>query len=230
MSKYTETVLDNVLSVWKNPHTAKKSALHLTSNRDSQRTAIPRTPYAERRCVYTFRCSPRAFSEDYVAHSTIGARCTLKTSSGYTFKSSCYSERKYSHYTRKSALPVHLRNSRCAEFFLVQVHSNSLYRLWFGTKSSHLSINMSMCTKIVFKNVFSGSKNPQVQSKPCYKLWFATISSSGHKRVEGYRNTPKNMLSRSRKLPGTLKFALQAMTCDEIVSWASTCRGTLRQS
>ena len=110
------------------------------------------------------------------------------------------------------------------------VHSYSLYRLWFGTKSSHLGINVSMCTKIVSKNVLSESKNPQVQSKPSYKLWFATKSSPGHNLVEGYRNTPKNVLRKSKKLPGTVKFALQAMICDEIVSWASTCRGTLKQS
>ena len=109
-------------------------------------------------------------------------------------------------------------------------HSNSLYRLWFRTKSSHLGISVSMCTKIVSKNVLSGSKNPQVQSKPSYKLWFATKSSPVHKRIEGHRNTPKNVLRRSKKFPGTVKFTLQAMICDKIVSWASTCRGTLKPS
>ena len=93
-----------------------------------------------------------------------------------------------------------------------------------------LGISVSICTKIVFKNVLTGSKNLQVQSKPTYKLWFATKSSPDHKRVEGYRNTPKNVLRRSEKLPGTGKFVLQAMICDEIVSWVSTCRGILKQS
>ena len=91
-------------------------------------------------------------------------------------------------------------------------------------------INVSICTKIVPRNALSQSKSTQVQSKPSYKLWFATKSSPGHKRLERYRNTPKNVLRRSKKLPGTVKFALQAMICDEIVSWASTWRGTLKQS
>ena len=93
-----------------------------------------------------------------------------------------------------------------------------------------LGISVSICTKIVSKNVLTGSENLQVQTKPTYKLWFATKSSPDHKRVEGYRNTPKNVLRRSEKLPRTGKFVLQAMICDEIVSWVSTCRGILKQS
>ena len=73
---------------------------------------------------------------------------------------------------------------------------------------------MSKYTQTVLENVLSVSKKPQVQSKPSYKLWFASKSSPGHKRVEGHRNTPKNVLRRSEKLPGTVKFALQAMICD----------------
>ena len=38
------------------------------------------------------------------------------------------------------------------------------------------------------------------------------------------------MLRRPIKHPGTVKFALQAIICDDIVSWASTWRGTLKQS
>ena len=85
----------------------------------------------------------------------------------------------------------------------------------YDLRRNHLlGINVSMCTEIVSKNVLSGSQNPQVQSKPSYKLSFATKSSPGHKRVKRYRNTPKNVLRRSKKLPGTIKFALQAMICD----------------
>ena len=98
------------------------------------------------------------------------------------------------------------------------VHSNSLYRLRFATKSSHLSINVSMSTKKVSKNVQRGSRKSQVQSKPSYKLWFATKSSPEHKRVEGQRNTPKTVLRSSKNLPGSLKFALQTMVWDHIVS------------
>ena len=169
-------------------------------------------------------------------------RDTLKQSS-----KTCSAGRKTPRYSQNRAKNYGLRQnrllgisvSRYTETLLknvlsrskkLPVHSNSLYRLWFGTKSSHLNINVSMCTKIVSENVLSGSKNPEVQSKRSYKLWFATKSSAGHKRVEGHRNTPKNVLWRSKKLPGTVKFGIQAMICDEIVSWASTCRDTLKPS
>ena len=101
----------------------------------------------------------------------------------------------------------------------------------YDLRQNHLlGFNVSRYTETVLGNVLRRSKNPQVQSKPRYKLWFATKSSPGHKRVDGYRNTPKNVLRRSIKLPGTVTFVLQAMICDEIVSWASSCRSTLKRS
>ena len=76
-----------------------------------------------------------------------------------------------------------------------QVKKASMYTQICATgydwrRNRHLSIKVSMCIKIVPKDVLSGSKNPQVQSKPSYKT----------------------------------------MVCDEIVSWASACRGTPKQS
>ena len=44
------------------------------------------------------------------------------------------------------------------------------------------------------KNVFSGSKSPQVHSKTSCILWFAIKLSSGHQRVEAHRNSPRNDL------------------------------------
>ena len=40
----------------------------------------------------------------------------------------------------------------------------------------------------------------------------------------------KNLLRRSKKLPGTLTFAQQTMICDKIFSWGSAFRGTPKQS
>ena len=44
------------------------------------------------------------------------------------------------------------------------VHSNSLYMLWFGTKSSHLGISVSRDTEILLKACSEGQKSSQVQS------------------------------------------------------------------
>ena len=41
---------------------------------------------------------------------------------------------------------------------------------------------------------------------------------------------PKNVLRQSKKNPGTVKTEQQTMIQDEIVSWASMCRRTLKQS
>ena len=55
-------------------------------------------------------------------------------------------------------------------------------------------------------------------------ICFATKSSPRHNRVDGHRNNPTNVLRRYSQS------VLQAMICDEIVSWVSTCRGTLKES
>ena len=93
-----------------------------------------------------------------------------------------------------------------------------------------LGIKVSRYTETVLKNVLRVSKNPQVQSKPSYKLWFATKSFPGHQRVEVHGNSPRKRTQRVEKPPGTVKFVLQAMICDDIVSWVSRCRSTLKQS
>ena len=54
-------------------------------------------------------------------------------------------------------------------------------------------------------------------------------SSRGHQYVEAHQKVPKNVLSRS-KTPSTVKSELQTMMSDQILSGASTCRGTPKQS
>ena len=90
--------------------------------------------------------------------------------------------------------------------------------------SCRLGIRVSPNTERVLKNVLGGSKNPQVQSKPCFKLWLATKSSPGHERVEVHRYSSQNVISGTKTLPGTQKFA------KEVIAWASACRCPLKSS
>ena len=79
---------------------------------------------------------------------------------------------------------VHWNSPRkLAQWVETQVKSKPRYKLWLATKSL-AGHHVSMCIKIIPKNVLSESKNPQVQSKPSYKPWFATKSSRGYQRVE----------------------------------------------
>ena len=89
---------------------------------------------------------------------------------------------------------------------------------------------MSRHTEIVPKKVLSGSENPQVQSKPSYKLWFPSKSPPRHQRAEAHRNNPQKLTQWVEKPTATVKTEQQTMILYEIVSWASTCRGTPKQS
>ena len=89
---------------------------------------------------------------------------------------------------------------------------------------------MSRYTELVLKNVLRRTKKLLGTPNSRYKLWFATKSSTGHQRVEAHRNTPQKRTGRVEKPPGTLKTELKTMICDKFFSWASTWRGTLKQS
>ena len=79
-------------------------------------------------------------------------------------------------------------------------------------------MNVSRYTEIVLENVIRGSKNLPGTLK------FARMLFPGYQRVAVHRNIPQKRAQNVEKHPGTVKTALQTM----IVSWESTCRGTLK--
>ena len=76
----------------------------------------------------------------------------------------------------------------------------------------------------------SPQKRTQRVEKPPGTVKFVRKLFPGHQRVAVYRNISQKRAQRVEKPPGTVKTALQTMICDEIVSWASTCRGAPKLS
>ena len=98
-------------------------------------------------------------------------------------------------------------------------------------RNRQVGIIVSMCIKIVPKNVLSESKKPPGTDKTTTTTYDLRQNLLVGINVSRYnRNRPQKRTQRVKKTPGTVKTELQTMICDEIVSWASMCRGTPKQS